>query len=309
VGLVRVGHGYPEMGWLPILAVLCWPGNGRRPRALSLTGAFQSLYTAVGGRSRFGDEFGLLTAPQPTEEVLMSELTHTQLRHIIVKYFNLGELKTLAFDLGIEYEELEGDNKSVKALALVQYAQRHDLYANLVAYVQQARPHLDLGQPASSSPAAGPAGSQPAGGQPPAGGTTINIHGNVIGGVIGGGEVHAENIAGGDIVINNQPIPQTREEFAKQLAELKKLLQDALANNEFDKPRDAEKSAEAVAEIEEELQQEEPDEVTVQNRLEEVKERLEGAAQVAEAAGKVGAAVVKAAPILAALVKLAQIVF
>ncbi|MFQ5400534.1 MAG: hypothetical protein ACE5E7_13170 [Anaerolineae bacterium] len=240
----------------------------------------------------------------------MSELTHTQLRNILVKYFNLGELKTLAFDLGIEYEELEGDNKSVKALALVQYAQRYELYDDLVAYVQRARPHLDLGQYTSPSPAAGPAGSQPAGGQPPAGGgTTINIHGDVIGGVIGGGEVHADNVAGGDIVINDQPIPQTREEFAKQLAELNKLLQEALANNEFDKPRDAQKSADAVAEIEEELQQEEPDEVTVQTRLDELKERLEGAAQVAEAAGKVGAAVVKAGPILAALVKLAQIVF
>ena len=58
-----------------------------------------------------------------------------------------------------------------------------------------------------------------------------------------------------------------------------------------------------------ELAEVEPDKVTITKRLEEVKERMEGAIKALEAGGKLGKVLVKAAPVVAALLKLAQTVF
>ena len=60
----------------------------------------------------------------------MSNPSPQQLRDILANHFNLGELRSLSFNLGIEYEDLEGGSKSGKTL--VQYAQRHGRYADLV---------------------------------------------------------------------------------------------------------------------------------------------------------------------------------
>ena len=177
----------------------------------------------------------------------MPQINPTQLRTALSDLFSTGELRTLCFDLGIEYEDLEGAGKSAKALALVQYGQRHGRYDELVYRVQQLRPRANLGTavpaPANIVAQQGPqqvtnvyVGGDYVGGDKVRGdkvsgdktsvgditgstgvaigpgasstvntGPTYNISGPVTGSTIGGGQVHAENIAGSDININAGP--------------------------------------------------------------------------------------------------------
>lgn len=80
----------------------------------------------------------------------MSELS--QLRQLLSAYFNESELKTLTFDLGLDYEMLPGPAKGDKARELVMLVWRSGRLAELLALGRQTRPHLtwpDLPLPAA----------------------------------------------------------------------------------------------------------------------------------------------------------------
>ncbi len=64
----------------------------------------------------------------------------TQLHQFLVAHFSLEELKTLCFNLGVEYEDLGGEGRSGKARELVQAMQRRTRLEHLVAHLSIARP-------------------------------------------------------------------------------------------------------------------------------------------------------------------------
>ncbi|MCB8943613.1 MAG: NACHT domain-containing protein [Ardenticatenaceae bacterium] len=66
----------------------------------------------------------------------------TQLRQILLDYFDQEELITLCFDLGVDYESLPGAGKANKARDLVAYLQRHGRLPQLLTLGQQERPHV-----------------------------------------------------------------------------------------------------------------------------------------------------------------------
>ena len=68
----------------------------------------------------------------------------TELRDFITKYFNDSELRDLCFDLGVEYENLGGDNKAAKARELVAYCQRHGRMTQLEETCRRLRPNAAL---------------------------------------------------------------------------------------------------------------------------------------------------------------------
>jgi len=68
------------------------------------------------------------------------------LRRNIESYFNLEELKTLCFDLGVNYDNLAGETLSGKSRELVNYCQRHNLLPDLLALCQESRPEVDWRQ-------------------------------------------------------------------------------------------------------------------------------------------------------------------
>ncbi|MFZ0545681.1 MAG: hypothetical protein WAM60_09600 [Candidatus Promineifilaceae bacterium] len=73
----------------------------------------------------------------------MSELTtedRTQLREFLAKRFNLDELKTLCFDLGLDYEEFPRATMSEFTRELVAYFERHGKIGCLIAQVIKVRP-------------------------------------------------------------------------------------------------------------------------------------------------------------------------
>ena len=65
------------------------------------------------------------------------------LQQMIQRYFNTSELRSLCFDLGIEYEDISGENKSDKVRELITYAERHGRTHELIMLCRRLRPHVD----------------------------------------------------------------------------------------------------------------------------------------------------------------------
>ena len=63
------------------------------------------------------------------------------LRNILVTYFSDSDLRDVCFDLGIDYENLGGDEKAGNARELVAYCRRHNRLAELENICRRLRPH------------------------------------------------------------------------------------------------------------------------------------------------------------------------
>lgn len=74
---------------------------------------------------------------------MMNDNAQLLIFNILRKGFNSSELADLAFDLGIEYENLEGQDKSDKARELINYAVRHRLVTELIDVIQRWRPDIE----------------------------------------------------------------------------------------------------------------------------------------------------------------------
>lgn len=66
-----------------------------------------------------------------------------QLRKTLAKHFNLAELQGLAFDLGLNWDELAGDTLSLKSQSLIGFMRRNGRMATLLQLLQEERPDLD----------------------------------------------------------------------------------------------------------------------------------------------------------------------
>jgi hypothetical protein len=64
------------------------------------------------------------------------------LRQQMVESFSLSELLTLAFDLGITYDDLPHDTRSEFAEALIGYCHRNGRLPALLALCRSQRPHI-----------------------------------------------------------------------------------------------------------------------------------------------------------------------
>jgi len=70
------------------------------------------------------------------------ETNRIWLRMMIDDHFNKSELQTLCFDMGVDYDGLDGENKSDKARELVAYFQRRGTIRDLVAKCKALRPNF-----------------------------------------------------------------------------------------------------------------------------------------------------------------------
>lgn len=232
----------------------------------------------------------------------MASVTPQQLRSALTKYFSLGEIRTLCFDLGIPFEDLGREGKSGKAESLVEYAERYDMFDKVVDYVKNARPHANLkgGMAPPVAQANQPEDKARA---------TYNFYGPVTGSAIGKGSVQAENIAGGDITIHNYAEPTNKAEFAEQLEQVESLLKQAIANGEIKDDRDAKTAVEDIHDAIAEVKHGQPRSSRIGRRLEDVREILEIAGGIANTARKAGSAAIKALPIISGLIKTVQVIF
>ncbi len=71
----------------------------------------------------------------------LSDVDTVKLRQILVKHFNVSEMRTLCFDLGIDYDELYGEGIGDKARELVAYFERRGDIARLEQKCRELRPN------------------------------------------------------------------------------------------------------------------------------------------------------------------------
>jgi hypothetical protein len=97
----------------------------------SLSSTFESTQTKKG----FSPDTLIQKSTASPQNVLIA------LRENLNAYYSESELRSLCWDLGIEYEDLGGGNKSVRVLELIGMMQRHGRLEQLVDLVRQQRPH------------------------------------------------------------------------------------------------------------------------------------------------------------------------
>jgi hypothetical protein len=68
----------------------------------------------------------------------------SQFRELLVEHFGLEDLRTLCFDLNVDYESLPGEGKAGKARELVAYLKRRDRLTELGAAIRRTRPDITI---------------------------------------------------------------------------------------------------------------------------------------------------------------------
>lgn len=240
----------------------------------------------------------------------MSEVTVIQLRDALVKYFNETELRGLCFELGEDYDSFGGSGKNGKALEIATWSERHGRFDELVAIVKRERPHAF---PGANVVAANANRAATDAQESQNKGITYNIHGGTfVGSNIGSGNIAADNLAGGDIKIDNRKYsagrdmyvaggdinihaPETKDEFKAQLAELQKLVEQAIADGAFADEDDADTAVSDLRRIAKETAKPQPNAESIKARMNDVKGILEATTATAKSAGKTAVALAKAA--------------
>lgn len=87
------------------------------------------------GEAEGGESVAVGQRPSPVERL-------TYLRTLLTERFSESELRTLCFDLGIDYAILPGRDKGSKAQELVGYLDRRNLLPELVRIGRQQRPDI-----------------------------------------------------------------------------------------------------------------------------------------------------------------------
>lgn len=72
----------------------------------------------------------------------MSQDVENPLLTALVQYFDIEELRTLCFELGVDYDSLRGEGETADARELILYLQRRRQLDRLIAVIIQRRPHL-----------------------------------------------------------------------------------------------------------------------------------------------------------------------
>jgi hypothetical protein len=107
-----------------------------------------SVGLVVQERNRFfinGDLFATWIVQESANEtdretaVALTTYTPTSLRRALVQYFDLDELRTLCFDLDVDYDQLSGDTKGAKARELVIYWEKRGQIHQLVEAIRYER--------------------------------------------------------------------------------------------------------------------------------------------------------------------------
>ena len=115
----------------------------RALRALAKEGAIRSIlfnslcitHVGIAEAKRLGDPgAGAPPAPTPAEQERL-----TQLREILDTRFNREELRTLCFDLGLDYDDLPGEGKAAKARELVVHMQQLGRIPDLIRAAARMR--------------------------------------------------------------------------------------------------------------------------------------------------------------------------
>jgi hypothetical protein len=76
-------------------------------------------------------------------QVIADEVDRGALRRNLTQHFSNDELNSLCFDLDIDYDNIEGDNKEAKVRELITYCNRSGRLLELLARCRTLRPSVD----------------------------------------------------------------------------------------------------------------------------------------------------------------------
>ena len=71
----------------------------------------------------------------------------SRLRENLERFFSVEELRTLCFDLGVDFESVGGESKAGKTRELVAYSHRRGNLPELIAAARRARPAVRWDEP------------------------------------------------------------------------------------------------------------------------------------------------------------------
>lgn len=74
--------------------------------------------------------------------IVLEQVEPVKLRNAMQQGYGGADFRILCFDLGVNYDDLEGDILSLKMQSLIEWHRNHGTYAVLVRKVLQDRPHL-----------------------------------------------------------------------------------------------------------------------------------------------------------------------
>jgi len=254
----------------------------------------------------------------------------------IVAHYNLEELRTLCFKVGVPYDDLTGEGLGGQARELILFLERQDRLADLLDRLERDHPDLyaraNLGEDLAA-PAA-PVRDQ----DPPVVSRVGGIHAgrieadNVVSGVqqLGGsladatgavalaealrqGSISADSIQARNVVAGFQyiadPTQATTDQLRREVAALRQQLAAAVAAGEVTQTADVEDAQDALDIAEQALAEEAPQGGRVIRKLREAADLLAEGARTAEAARQAGQALLKLAPAAAALYQIASQLF
>ena len=112
----------------------------------------------------------------------------------MLRSFSLDELRTLCFEIRVNYDILGGEGLGGKSRELIIWMAQNGRLPRLQNAVEEKRPHIDWPDIREAR--------LPNDWKPKKTGTTVSIGGDAIGSVVGDGSVTAENIAGRDVIVN-----------------------------------------------------------------------------------------------------------
>jgi len=82
-----------------------------------------------------------MDTPKPTAKQRLTPAA--QLRENLSTYFEVGDLESLCFDLGVDYEGVPGESKAAKIVGIIEYFSRAGRSVNLLERCSQMRPNVD----------------------------------------------------------------------------------------------------------------------------------------------------------------------
>lgn len=127
------------------------------------------------------------------------------------------------------------------------------------------------------------------------------------------GDIRAEEIKARNLVSGLQsiadPAQASVEDLRRELLALRTQLEQAIAFQEFSDPADAQDAQESLTTAETELEKPEPNGNRVLRKLDEFSQIMTRTAETADAAGKLGAIVIRLAPVAATLFQIAHHLF
>jgi hypothetical protein len=117
--------------------------DGRKAYLIPMRGEVMSTVAAGYVEKEAKNGFTSSASSIPDHESSFFEGFRADLRHKVATYFNDDEIKSLCFDLGIEYENLAGETREAKARELVTYCERTSQVSQLANRCRELRPSVD----------------------------------------------------------------------------------------------------------------------------------------------------------------------